>query len=138
MINNQKIKQIKYLRLKPEERFILNILNNLEEYTHKDFPTSIFYKKDNILLFEYNENSGIFWCDDSNFWTILRKKYNLKYEQIKILIKYMVEEHLIKNDITLSPIPTSSDNLIKKYFITIQPSIGLQYVNNYLIKSNIK
>ena len=117
MINNQKIKQIKYLRLKPEERFILNILNNLEEYTHKDFPTSIFYKKDNVLLFEWEQKTGYFWCDDLNFWLILKSKYNLKYDEIKTLVKYMVEEHLIKKDITPIFWNTKSFIMVEEHLI---------------------
>lgn len=45
MNNNEKIKQIKYFRLKPEERFILNNISGLTEYIHNDYPNAIFYKK---------------------------------------------------------------------------------------------
>ena len=52
------IKDIKYSRLKPEEIFILDILVNLKKYLNKKYPTFIFYKKDDILLFKYDRNTN--------------------------------------------------------------------------------
>jgi len=96
----EKIKQIKYSRLKLEEIFVLNHITDTEKYIHKDYPTSIFYKKDNVLLFEWNQKNGYFYCSYTKFWSILQSKYNLNYNEIKSLIKRLVEEHLIKTDIT--------------------------------------
>ena len=94
-----KIKQIKYLRLKPEERFILDCLTDLVEYIHYHHLEYIFYKKHDDILFQWNQKDGYFYCSYTNFWSILQSKYNLKYDEIKILVKYMVEEYLIKKDI---------------------------------------
>lgn len=83
MNNKEKIKQIKYLRLKPEERFVLDHLTDLEEYTHINHPNSIFYKKNDILLFEWNKETGYFWCDYNNFWSILEKTYKIDSLEIQ-------------------------------------------------------
>ena len=87
MNNKEKIKLIKYLRLKPSDRFILDHLTDLEEYTHNKYPNSTFYKKNDILFFEWNKSNGYFWCDYVNFWSVLESKYNLDYQKIKYPIE---------------------------------------------------
>ena len=54
------IRKIKYARLKPEERWFIDILWNLKEYTSDKYPISIFYKKYDNLLFRYNPKLVIF------------------------------------------------------------------------------
>lgn len=98
-----KIKLIKYHRLKPVERYCYDIFTNLEEYVHKDYPTFTFYKKDDILLFDYNSKNGYFWCDYNKFWNILLSVYKLNEIEIKVLVKSMVEEHIIKKELKIIP-----------------------------------
>jgi hypothetical protein len=95
----EKIKKIKYLRMKPEERFVFDIVTNVVEYYHLKYPNK-YYKHNNILLFNYNLINGEFWCHYNKFWSVLESKFNLNYQQIQSLVKYMVEEHLIQKDIT--------------------------------------
>lgn len=94
-----KIRQIKYNRMKPEERWIYNILTNLEEYYHPKYSNNRYYKHKDILLFNHNQNSGHFWCHYSNFWSVLEWKFSLTNDEIRVLIKRMVEEYIIKKDI---------------------------------------
>jgi len=92
-----KIKRIKYARMKPEERYIFDIVTNVVEYYHKDFPDNKFYKHNDVLMFDYNTKNGNFWCQYDKFWKILVEKFNLNYNQAQSLVKFMVEEHLINN-----------------------------------------
>ena len=101
MIDKNKIKQLKYLRFKPEEKWFLNILFNLKGYTSDTYPVSetIFYKKDNNILFVYDLKTKIFYCSYENMWVILESEFDLKNQEIVILIKNMTEEHLKLNNI---------------------------------------
>ncbi len=92
-----KIKRIKYARMKPEERFVFDIVTNVVEYYHKDFTDNKFYKHNDVLMFDYNTKNGNFWCQYNQFWKILVEKFNLNYNQTQSLVKFMVEEHLINN-----------------------------------------
>ncbi len=92
-----KIRKIKYLRMKPEERFVFDIVTNVVEYYHKEYPDNKYYKHNDVLLFDYNTKNGNFWCQYSKFWQILTNKFNLEYKEIQTLVKFMVEEHLINN-----------------------------------------
>lgn len=94
-----KIKKIKYSRMKPEERHCYDIFTNLEEYYHPKYPNK-YYKYNDVLLFDYNIKNGYFWCHYNRFWLVLESKFDMKYEQIQSLVKYMVEEHLICKDVT--------------------------------------
>lgn len=95
-----KIRKIKYLRMKPEERFVYDIITNLVEYYHKEYPDNKYYKHNDVLLFDYNTKNGNFWCQYSKFWQVLVEKYDLNYNQTQSLVKFMVEEYLI-NDKTI-------------------------------------
>lgn len=100
MSNIEKINKIKYSRLKSEERFVIDYITDIEQYVHKDISNSIFYKKGDIRLFELEKDMGVLWCNYDDFWSVLESKYNLDYEQIKTLIKKIVEKYLIDDDIT--------------------------------------
>ena len=94
------IRKIKYSRLKPEESWFIDILWNLKEYTSDKYPDSIFYKKDDILLFEYNLKFGYFCYDFSKIWLVFYKKFGLNSQEMNTLIKGLVEEHLNLKGVT--------------------------------------
>jgi hypothetical protein len=100
MINNDIIKKIKYGRLKPEEKWFIDILWNLKEYTSDKYTDRIYYKKDKELLFEYNQKNGYFHCSYEKIWSVFESKFNLNYNEISSLIKGMVEEHLKLRSVT--------------------------------------
>ena len=95
------IKELKYRRLKPEEKFLVDILLNLTEYKSNKYNNYIFYMNDDEVLFRYNLINGNFAVHYGKVWSILQSKFNIKYVEIYILIKCMVEKHLKLNDITL-------------------------------------
>lgn len=97
-----KIKEIKYLRMKPEERFVLDIINDLEECYHPKYDNLIFFRKNLNLIFRYDIENGDLWCNYEHIWRILEKRFELKYEDIQFLIKYMLEKHLFNNSINPS------------------------------------
>jgi len=100
MINNKElIKDLKKRRMKPEERWFIDILLDLKEYTSDKYSNLIFYKKDNEILFKYNLKNRFFYCNYDKTWSIFESKYHLSYKQIIELIKGKVDEHLKLRDV---------------------------------------
>ena len=95
-----KIKKIKYSRLKPEERFLEDIFCNLKEKVSDNNQNSIFYVLNDEVLFEYGVRNKYFWCHYSKIWKVLRTKYRFSYQEDCELIKGMVWKHLKLKGIT--------------------------------------
>ena len=126
-----RIRLIKYHRMKPEERFLYDIFVDLDTYIHKDYPTFIFFKRGNDLLFDYNFKNGYFWCDHSKIWHVLQIKYGLTERFIRPLIIKMVKDYLFKNMINPTFIRWDSDlSSDKKKELKKSNSIGLDLLIN--------
>ena len=85
-----KIYKIKESRLSPAEKFIYSIFFNLKEYYSDNYPNSVFYEKNNEVLFRYDKKTGNFWCHYYKIWKVLKIKYGLKYQEIRDIIKDVV------------------------------------------------
>ena len=95
-----RILQIKYKRLKPEERFLFDILVQVKPKISDDYADSVFYLLKDVVLFEYNKKNGYFWCDYDKIWSVFQNKFNYKYSDIQIIIKKVVLDTLKFKDIT--------------------------------------
>jgi hypothetical protein len=71
------LRKIKYSRLKPVERFLINIFSNLTEYKNDKFPNSIFYKYNNLLIVEYEITTNTCYMSFDNIYNILNKSFNI-------------------------------------------------------------
>jgi hypothetical protein len=85
--------------------FKTTMLTNLNISRSKQNPIFLIYKKDNVILYKYNENNRYFWIDYDKIWSIFKSKFHLNYYEIKLLTKGMVEEHLNLKDITTEANP---------------------------------
>ena len=90
----EKIQRIKYLRLKPEERFLIEILDKVEFIYDKEKPDSEFYMVDGDILFEQDSKNEWFWVDYVKIWKVLELNYDLKQRDINKLIKGTVWKKL--------------------------------------------
>ena len=97
-----KIHKIKEYRLNPADRFLYSIFFNLKEYYSAKYPNSVFYKKDNEILFEYDKKNGKFWCHYYKIWSVLESNYGLNKQEIKELIKDMAWKTLKLKEVTPS------------------------------------
>lgn len=89
-----KIKRIKLSRLIPEERFLIETLDGIEKFTDTKYPNSVFYKKDEIILFEHDLKSNILWCNQKIIWSVFVDKYQYDYIHTLLIIKRIVNEFL--------------------------------------------
>ena len=86
----EKIKRIKYLRLKSEGRFLFDILNKVDKGFSDDYPQSIFFSLNGKLLFEQDDKNDRFWVSHDDIWFVLINKYGLNYNDCQEIIKNMV------------------------------------------------
>ena len=94
MTTLEKIQRIKYLRLKPEERFLIEILDKVEFIYDDEKPDSEFYQVDGQILFEQDSKNRWFLVDYDKIWSVLESDYDLNYKEIRELIQVMVWERL--------------------------------------------
>ena len=86
----EQIRRIKYLRMKPEERFLSDILTKVEKGYNDDHPKSTFFSLNGMVLFEQDDKTDIFWSRYDKIWHVLEEKYYLDYDTIHQLIINMV------------------------------------------------
>lgn len=99
MCLSETIKKIKYARLKPEERFLLNILIKIQKKKHKEYPNTIYYIFNNKIYFEYEQCDNELYC---NYYEVMHL----------LLYKYKMDRY-------------SFNQLIRKHFIGINANTGI-------------
>ena len=52
------------------------------------------YHKDGEWIFFHDVKNGKFWCSNARYWTLFTSKFDLSYEEIQAITKYLVEEAL--------------------------------------------
>ena len=88
-----KIKQIKYSRLKEEERFFLETIDGIEPFKSDKYPQSIFLKKNGVVLLEQDYENGWLRVNYELIWSVFEDKYGYNYNDTQSFIKDAVERH---------------------------------------------
>jgi hypothetical protein len=88
------IKRIKIARMKPEEKFLYEIFCDIETFKSEIFYKSIFYIKNNVILFEYDCSKKMLCFDEFKIWYVLEKKFEIYDSKIYETIKKMSERCL--------------------------------------------
>jgi len=89
------------------ENFFKSFLTDLMIFTTPDYPNSVFYIKDDEIIFELQQNpnnKGIsrFLVDYCRIWGVFNSKFNLNDDEIRSFIKGEVEETLKLGTVTPS------------------------------------
>jgi hypothetical protein len=82
---------------KDYEIWFKEMLTDLEISRSTNNTEYLIYKKDGEVLYNYNEKNEHFWISYDKIWLIFQIKFHLNYDEIKMLSKGMVEEHLNLN-----------------------------------------
>jgi hypothetical protein len=84
------------------EQWFKSLLNGLKIEINDNEPDSVFYKKNDKVLFELHQNSEkkYFYCDYDLVWSVFNNKYNLNNVETQAFIKSMVEQHLKLSEVT--------------------------------------
>jgi hypothetical protein len=87
-----KIKEIKWARLSPAERFLYPIFNGLTEHYLDNKPDSVFYKYKDEVYFKYDMKNNVFWFSYDKINQVLESKYDINYLEQREIIKDMMWE----------------------------------------------
>ena len=79
---------------KKVKEFIDDKLDGLVQFEVDNYPDSIFYKKDEIILFEVDLKNEWLRCSYEHYWSFFEKEIGLSYSEIQELTRSMVGEHL--------------------------------------------
>ena len=74
--------------------FLLNMLDGCEMKVYEDFPSIIFYIKDNIILFEQDKKNSYLWVDYYLIWSVFESKHSMNHQQIQVFIKHTLKNPL--------------------------------------------
>lgn len=85
-----KIRKIKYLRLHPNEIYLNNLFNGVVVFKHKQYPSSIYYVKDDNISFEIRNDCV--YIKNTLFW--IKISQHLVFKD-KLKNSNLIEEHLI-------------------------------------------
>ena len=69
--------------------FFNELFTGLSIYTYADNTDLIFMKGDKYIM-EQDLKSGYLWCRYKDFWSVLKKEYNLETTEIQAIISYKV------------------------------------------------
>ena len=83
-----------------KEDFFLSFLNGCDIKITKDYPDSIFYLKNDKVLFEQDFRSKHFKVRYSLVWSVLRNKYFMEIQEIQSFIKKILINYLKLEDFT--------------------------------------
>ena len=92
------------------EVFFLSFLEGCELKSNKKYSDSLFYIKNDKIMFEYQFKSKYFWVRYDIIWSVFEQKYLMEYDQIQKFLKNLLEKHLKQ---TIRFIPCFTQNVIK-------------------------
>jgi hypothetical protein len=121
-----KIKAIKYSRLNDNERYLIGLCNDTIPFKHKQYPNSIFYIKDNSVLFEiYRDISNdILYLDTMLIWDNAARNFIIPEKKVgavtKIISDFFTKNYDTKNfDINIRHKENKSWKHIVRYLNSI-------------------
>jgi hypothetical protein len=88
------LRKIKFFRLSKEEKYFINILNNITTYKSESNKECLYYKYNNKIVFQYDSMVNKFYVHSHEIWNSFTGDYNER----SLFIKRVVEEQLnLKN-----------------------------------------
>ena len=76
------------------EVFFLSFLEGCEIKISDKYPDSIFYIKNDKILFQQKMKNKYFWVEYDFIWSIFERKYGLNYTETQAFIKDLLETHI--------------------------------------------
>jgi len=86
-------KVVSKLEHQMEELFIKK-LNSCEKVKNEKYPDSVFFKCQDRVLFEQDNENKFFWVRYSIVWSVFEHRFKLSCDDVELFIKGMVEKHL--------------------------------------------
>ena len=111
-----KLIRIKRSRYKPEELFLIDILNDIELKEQYEYPDSVFWVVGDVIMFEQDFKHKRLFVNDGYIWSVFETKYGYKYTKIESIITDVVGKYLNLKDL----IPTFDVFLQTKLYVKKQ------------------
>ena len=110
----KEVRDIKLDLLFGNDNEIINLFNEIT-YGIEIVNTNVYnedglefiYHKDGEWIFYQDVKNGKFWCSNARYWTLFTNKFDLSYEEIQNITKFLVEEAL-KREVN-TPVKLSYD-----------------------------
>jgi hypothetical protein len=68
--------------------------DQLEIAKFKEYPNSIFFKKNGEIVMEQDKENKYFWFDYDQIWLFFEKFFDMEIKQIREVLRYWLEETL--------------------------------------------
>ena len=84
--------------MKKFEKILIDWMNKnfspdqLEVVKYPDYPNSIFYKKNGIVVMEQDKKNQRFWFSNSQIWSFFESFFSMEYKEIQVVLKIWLEE----------------------------------------------
>jgi len=83
-----------------KEKILMSWMNEnfgpdqLEVVTSDEYPNSIFYRKNGVVVMEQDKKTKYFWFDYNEIWSIFERFFGMEYKEIQSFLRYWLEETL--------------------------------------------
>ena len=100
-MNSLHIRDIKIDLLMSNKNPIVDLFNEITngikiintDVYNEDSSELIYYTNQDWIFYQDFKN-GDFWCNDVKYWSLFKDKFDLLYEEIQSITKYLIEETL--------------------------------------------
>ena len=99
----KEVRDIKLDLLFGNDNEIINLFNEITDgieivntNVYNEDGLEFIYHKDGKWIFFQDVKNGKFWCSNARYWTLFTSKFDLSYEEIQSITKFLVEEALKK------------------------------------------
>ena len=82
------------------EDFFLEMYNNCQIKFDFSKSKSIFFVKNDNVLFEQDNKNSLLWCDYNEIWSVFKTRYGMNSQQIQAFIQDMLERHFKLGSLT--------------------------------------
>ena len=97
----KEVRDIKLDLLFGNDNEIINLFNEITDgieivntNVYNEDGLEFIYHKDGEWIFFQDVKNGKFWCSNARYWTLFTSKFDLSYEEIQSITKFLVEEAL--------------------------------------------
>ena len=89
-----KLIRIKRSRMKPEELFLIDILNNITIKKQTLYDDSIYWETDGIIMFIQNFYDNCLYVKHTHIWYVLTSTFCYSESDVVLLIESVVKKHM--------------------------------------------
>lgn len=90
---NISMQQLKQQRVTPAEKFVLDAIKGAKPNKPDEDGDVVWYGKDSRWLFTQDFKSGRLWVENLSFYSVLRREYSLKNDEIDELLTKLLHKY---------------------------------------------